>query len=61
MGSLNCLKEDTVGLPEKGLKNDIMNEMNSFDPFLKFTLEEMTNKKLNFLNTTINSKMVSCF
>ena len=43
-------------LVKKGLKEEIVNEMNAFDPFLKFTIENMTENKLNFLDKTINSE-----
>ena len=38
---------------KKGAKNDILNEMNKFDPMLKFTVENMSEDKLNFLDTTV--------
>ena len=38
---------------EKGYREDILNKMNKFDPGLKFTIEPMTNNKLNFLDTTV--------
>ena len=45
--------DDIFCIVKKGQKIDIMNEMNEFDPSLKFTVENMENNKLNFLDTTI--------
>ena len=45
--------DDIFCIVRKGFKEIIMNEMNSFDPFLKFTLENMEENTLNFLDTTI--------
>ena len=36
-----------------GTKNIILDEMNGFDPSLKFTIENMTKDGLNFLDTTV--------
>ena len=43
---------DIFCVVKKGVKNNVLNEMNKFDPMLKFTLENMTDDKLNFLDTT---------
>ena len=37
---------------KKGTREIILSEMNSFDPYLKFTIEEMVNGQLNYLDTT---------
>ena len=41
--------DDIYCITKKGAQGDILNKMNEFDPSLKFTLEEMTDNKLNFL------------
>ena len=46
--------DDVFCIVKKGLKDEILNEMNAFDPFLEFTIENMTENKLNFLDTTVN-------
>ena len=45
--------DDIFCIVKKGHQNEIFNKMNGFDPGLKFTLEEMTENRLNFLDTTV--------
>ena len=46
--------DDTYIILKKGTKNNIINEINSFDPiFLKLTVEELENNNLVFLDTSI--------
>jgi hypothetical protein len=40
----------------KGTKNAILQKMNSFDLFLKFTVVEMQENKLIYLDTKISEK-----
>ena len=44
---------DICCIVKKGLKDEILDEMNKFDHHLKFTEEPMLEGKLNFLDTTI--------
>ena len=46
--------DDIYLVVRKGTKNDILNDMNSFDPlFLKLTIQEIENNSLVFLDTSI--------
>ena len=45
--------DDIFCIVKKGSADDILNKMNEFDPSLKFTIEPMTNNKLNILVTTV--------
>ena len=40
--------DDIFCIAKKGMKDNILDEMNKFDPVLKFTIENMTNNGLNF-------------
>ena len=43
--------DDCVLLVQKRYKNFILEIMNAFDPFLKFTVVEMQNNQLIYLDT----------
>ena len=45
--------DDCLLLVRKRAKNNILNKMNSFDSFLKFSVEEMKNGELIYLDTKI--------
>ena len=45
--------DDCLLLIKKGHTNTILEKLNNFDPFLKFTSEIMLENKINFLDTTI--------
>ena len=44
---------DIYSIVKKGSTEEILNKMNEFDQSLKFTVEYMSDNKLNFLDTTI--------
>ena len=45
--------DDCLLVVRKRSKNLILTEMNNFDPFLKFTSEEMHNNCIKFLDTNV--------
>ena len=47
--------DDCFVFVRKGKSEIVLNDMNSFDPLLKFTIEKSVDCELNFLDTTIYS------
>ena len=45
--------DDVLVFARKGMIDNVLNDMNSFDPLLKLTVEKSINDQLNFLDTTI--------
>ena len=48
--------DDWLLIVRKRSKNNILEKMNSFDPLLKFTVDEMRDNKLIYLDTKIIEK-----